>query len=105
MSQSITPESLHLENLAFAGTRGISENARPQRFVPAFCDSETGRIEIARFASGKPAPWHVIEGMPDEWAAEHNGMGEICALKSTIVAGFVRDGEFFTREQAAGLIA
>jgi hypothetical protein len=43
----------------------------------------------------------VLSCLPDEWAAERNMTGEITLLKPSIVAGFVRDGRFFTREEAA----
>jgi hypothetical protein len=101
MVRSMNNERLRRENLAFAGTRGVSEHARQARFVPAFKDLETGRVELACFAPGTPAPMHVLCCLPDEWAAERNASGEIVALKPSIIAGFVRDDRFYTREEAA----
>jgi hypothetical protein len=94
-------ERLRRDNLAFAGTRGVSEHAGKARFVPAFKDLETGRVELACFSCGSPAPMHVISCLPDEWAAERDAAGEIVRLKESVIAGFVRDGRFYTREEAA----
>ncbi|MEZ5559963.1 MAG: hypothetical protein R3E86_15630 [Pseudomonadales bacterium] len=99
----MTSERLRAENLAFAGTCGVSEHARQARFMPAFQDTETGRVEICCFASGTPAPMHLICCLPDEWAIAWNDQGEVAALKPSVVAGFVRDDRFYTREEAACL--
>jgi hypothetical protein len=101
MNRPIDKDRLHLENLAFAGTCGVSEQARSARFVPAFKDLDTGRVELACLPSGAPAPMHIISRLPDEWVATRNDAGEIIALKASIVAGFVRDDRFYTREEAA----
>ena len=101
MSRPVSAQTIYKQNLAFAGTNGVSENNRRQRFLPAFRDEETGRVELARFANGKVAPAHLIVGLPSEWATARGKDGSILAVKSSITAGFVRDAEFFTREQAA----
>jgi len=101
MSRPMNKNRLRIENLAFAGTCGVSENARKVRFLPAFKDLETGRVELACFAPGTPAPMHVLSCLPDEWAAERNAAGEIIELKASVIAGFVRDDRFYTREEAA----
>jgi len=104
MSRPLSERTLHKENLAYAGTNGVSQANRRHRFLPAFRDEETGRVELARFANGLPAPTHLIEGLPLEWASAHAEDGSISALKACITAGFVRDEEFFTREQAAAFV-
>ena len=104
MSRSINEKRLRSENLAFAGTAGVSEHARKARFLPAFQDTLTGRVEIACFTPGNPAPMHVLSCLPEEWAAERNMAGEITLLKPSVVAGFVRDGRFYTREEAAAAV-
>lgn len=98
----LTDERLRRENLAFAGTRGVSANNWAFGFVPAFRDTDTGRVEIARLANGRPAPMHIIEGLPTDWAAARVD-GRVCALKASIVAGFLRNGVFYTREEAAAI--
>jgi len=92
------------ENLAFAGTGGVSPVSRHAAFEPAFRDDATGRVELSRYASGALAPMHLMDGLPADWVVERDPDGRACALKASIVAGFVRDGEFFTREQAASAL-
>jgi hypothetical protein len=101
MSRPLNAQTLHRQNLAFAGTNGVSQNNRRQRFLPAFRDEDTGRVELARFPNGKLAPAHLIVGLPEVWATARAADGSILALKGSITAGFVRDDTFFTREEAA----
>ena len=91
---------LQEQNLAFADTHGVSLINRSHGFVPAFRDENTGRIEIARFRNGDPAPMHLISGLPQEWATDHDDSGSICRVKGSIVAGFLRANIFYTRKQA-----
>ena len=100
---ALTNEHLLRDNVAYDGTYGISRNNGSLGFVPAFRDSDTGRVEIARFSSGRPAPMHLLEGLPSEWAVGRTSDGRICAVKASIVAGFIRNGVFYTREQAAAI--
>ena len=101
MHNLLTTETLRKQNLAFVGTGGVSEENRSGGFLPAFYDRATGRAVLARFADGRPAPMHLLDGLPDEWVAERDATGRISAIKISVVAGFVRDGFFYTREQAA----
>jgi hypothetical protein len=101
MNQLTTNETLRKENLAFVGTGGVSAENRSSGFLPAFYDLETERAELSRFADGRPAPMHLLEGMPAEWVARRDSSGGIIALKVSVIAGFVRNGYFYTREQAA----
>ena len=101
MKFSLCRATLRRENRIFAGTAGVSPANRPHGFRPAFHDSHTGRTAIARFADGRPAPCHVLDGVPGEWVALRGPAGEVRRLKQTVVAGFVRAGRFYTRAQAA----
>ena len=101
MPQAMTVDTLRRENLAFVGTAGVSEENRGSGFLPAFYDVETRIAAVSRFADGRIAPMHLIEGLPAAWATERDASGRIKAVKSTVIAGFVRDGYFYTREQAA----
>ena len=93
--------TLKLENQAFRGTKGVSENNRSDGFKPAFLNQKTGRVELARFGNGTPAPVHLIDGLPEEWTATRGKDGTAVSLLSEIVAGFVREGVFYSREEAA----
>ena len=98
-----TNQQLQAENEAFAGTGGVSQNNHQARFLPAFRDSESGRVEVARLEDGQPASVHLLVGLPEEWVTGRDENGHIVAVRDTIVAGFVRDGVFYTREEAAVL--
>ena len=101
MPQQMTHETLRRENLAFVGTAGVSRENRASGFIPAFYDLETRTAAVSRFADGRVAPMHLIEGLPEAWATERDAAGRIKAVKSTVVAGFIRGSYFYTREQAA----
>jgi hypothetical protein len=101
MNNLLTNETLRRQNLAFVGTGGVSDENRSGGFRPAFYDASTGRVELARFANGLPAPMHLLDGLPDSWVALRDATGRITGLRASVIAGFVRDGFFYTREQAA----
>jgi len=97
----MTIQGIRRDNKRFSGTGGLSENNRGIGFVPAFCDAETGRTELSRLPGGVPAPIHLLGGLPAEWVVRRDASGGILAVKATVVAGFVRDGRFYSREEAA----
>jgi hypothetical protein len=101
MTQRNTAERLKLESDAYAGSGGVSQENRAMGFCPAFYDRETGVIELSRFANGTVAPVHLLEGLPDAWVVERGMDGMTLAIKQSIIAGFVRGGSFYTRQQAA----
>jgi hypothetical protein len=101
MHKLLTTETLKKQNLAFVGTGGVSEENRSSGFRPAFYDRATDRAVLARFADGRPAPMHLLDGLPGEWVVERDAAGRVRAIKDSVVAGFVRNGTFYTREQAA----
>ena len=101
MIRLCTQATLEIENLAFSGTPGVSHENRCYGFRPAFCDSITGRVEISRFRNGQPAPMHLIDGLPECWVVARDEAFKATAIKHSVVAGFVRDGCFYTRSQAA----
>lgn len=97
----LTNKALHQQNLAFQGTNGVSTNNRSQGFLPAFLDTTTDFIYLARFTDGRPAPIHLLDGLPPELTLSRDAAGKCIAVKASVIAGFVRDGLFYTREQAA----
>jgi hypothetical protein len=101
MNTLLTTDTLRKQNLAFVGTGGVSEENRSSGFRPAFFDLASGRAALARFADGRPAPMHLLDGLPEEWVVQRDAAGRVRAIKDSVIAGFVRDGRFYTREQAA----
>ncbi|MEX2489506.1 MAG: hypothetical protein WD356_08285 [Pseudomonadales bacterium] len=94
-------QRLQQENGQFCNTQGVSENNRALGFLPAFQDTVTGRIVLSTHENGTPAELHIIAWLPPEWAAQVDGRGRVLSLRPGIVAGFVRKGVFYTREEAA----
>lgn len=101
MQQLLTNSRLSRENLFFMGTGGVSLGNRCVGFLPAFFDTETGVSDLARFMDGRPAPCHLLDGVRREWVAKRDAEGRVMALKPSIVSGFLRNGSFYTRQQAA----
>lgn len=101
----LTTVSLLRENAAFRGTGGVSAGNRALGFVPAFLDMETGAVYRSRFADGSDAPIHVLDGLPDTVVVSRSASGDVSAVKSTVIAGFSRGGQFFTREQASRAVS
>lgn len=97
----LTNETLRRQTDAFKGTGGTSEESHRYGFVPAFLDTMTGRIYFARYADGRLAPVHLIDGLPRELVAERDATGRSTAIKPCVIAGFVRGYRFYTREEVA----
>ena len=105
MYRLLTEARIKDENLVFSGTPGVSHENRGKGFIPAFCDSVTGRVEISRFLNGEPAPMHIIEGLPECWIVERDEDNKATAIRHSVVAGFVREGCFYTRTQAVEAVS
>ena len=82
-----TSNTLTQENHQYAGTGGISKNNRHLGFVPAFMDANTGNIYRSKLPDGRPAPVHMLCGLPQE-------------ILNTVISGFLLKETFYTREQA-----
>ena len=104
METTLSAETLERENAAFRGTGGRSEENRDRGFVPAFTDIETETIYRSCFANGLPAPFHSIDGLPDEVVAR-TPAGRVARVKASVISGFVRDGRFYTREAAVRMVS
>lgn len=101
MKRLMTLQRLADENVAFTGTGGRSQENRGLGFEPAFYDFTRGTTYRSRFADGKAAPFHVLDGLPDEVIASRDPSGRAVAAKATLISGFVRNGLFYTRTAAA----
>ncbi len=99
MGRRISRATLVCENDQFADTRGVSQNCRQTGFVPAFQDRLTGETHTSVWADGSPASIHLLDGLPEHWVISRDLSNHVTAVRDTIVSGFLRDGEFFTREE------
>ena len=100
MAQIMTSSTLKTQNWLFAGTSGVSQRNRGLGFVPGFLDQETGSVYVSCNADGSPAPIHRMDGLPDEVVVARTPGGRVTAVKGSLIAGFIRNGHFYTREQA-----
>lgn len=100
-NNGLTQQRLEDQNTRFKGNGGVSEENRSLGFMPAFADTQNGRIYLSRFADGRLAPMHILDGLPEQVVETRDPDGRVTKVKETIIAGFVRDGHFYTREQAA----
>jgi hypothetical protein len=101
MDRPMTEQRIADENETFAGTGGRSAENRELRFEPAFYDYSRNTIYRSRFADGRDAPFHTLDGLPDEAVMKRDASGRVIAARPTIISGFVRDGFFYTRSAAA----
>jgi hypothetical protein len=101
MTHSLNEDRLQRENVAHAGTGGISRGNAALGFRPAFLDSSTQKIYPARFADGRPAPIHLLDGLPDEVVTDRLPSGRVVAAKASLISGFEHRGLFYTRHAAA----
>lgn len=97
----VTQMSLRDENVLFDRTRGVSGNNRSAGFIPAYRNMQTGEQVPSRFPDGALAPVHLLDGLPESWIAERDSDGHVVSTCPGIVSGFLRGGQFYTREEAA----
>ncbi len=100
--KALTIDALAEENARHAGTAGVSAEGCARGFRPAFLDRATQTVYASRYADGRLAPFHVLDGLPLWLVAIRCRDGRVVGLKPSVITGFVRAGRFYTREQAAG---
>jgi len=101
----MTESKLTVENSRYCGTGGVSSGNRGAGFRPAFMDAGTRAVYLSRFADGRIAPFHILDGLPDDLVLARRTGGRVAAAKPSLVSGFERAGVFYTRDEAAALIA
>lgn len=104
MDNTLTKDSLDVETAYYRGTNGLSENNRGLGFQPAFLDRATGTVYLSRFADGRLAPFHLLDGLPPELALARDEQGHVTHVKASVISGFVRDELFYTRYEAAAML-
>lgn len=97
----MTNAVLAQETESRCGSGGVSAGNRAFGFRPAFRDAQTDTVYASAFADGRPAPFHLLDGLPDEVVLGRDAGGRVTAVKGSVVAGFECDGKFYTRDEAA----
>ncbi len=98
---ALTCRLLKQQTVQYRNTGGTSAEAGSIGFAPAFLDRNTGQVYRACFANGMPAPMHLLDGLPSELVMARDPSGRVTAVNQSVIAGFIRDGRFYTRDQAS----
>jgi hypothetical protein len=101
MKYPMSEAVLKNENAIHAGGGGRSQDNSGLGFRPAFLDFETQKIYPSRFCDGRLAPFHLLDGLPDEVVIDRAPSGRVVAAKASLISGFMRNGFFYTRSAAA----
>jgi hypothetical protein len=105
MNGPLTKHRLCRQNDEFRGTGGVSSGNCSLGFTPAFLDSETGRIYRSCYGDGRPAPIHLLDGLPNVLRVRPDGRRPATAVKGSVIPGFACNGRFYTRAEAARVVA
>ena len=97
---SLNRRKLADQTLRYMGTGGISRENRHAGFRPAYRDRRSGQVYLSCYADGRPAPVHVLDGLPEALVVQRSAAGHVMAVVQWVEAGFVRAGRFYTREEA-----
>jgi hypothetical protein len=93
-----------LEAADYRATGDVSGIDRSLSFQPAYIDRETCTVHLSRFLDGGLAPCHLLNGLPAELVLARNERGHVIRVKDSVVSGFVHDGHFYTRDEAAAML-
>ena len=67
-------------------------------------DADIGIVYPSCFSDGRRAPFHLLDGLPDEVVLARNPNGRVESVKPSVVSGFVLERRFFTRDEAASWV-
>lgn len=68
-------------------------------FLPAFRDLADGETHLCTNADGSLSNVHLFDHLPAHWVEERDDLGRAVTLKQGIIAGFFREGRFYTPTQ------
>ncbi len=74
-------------------------------FLPAFQDPLTGETHLSVYPDGQIAVVHLLDNIPAHWVEERDDRGRPISLKDGIIAGFIRNDQFFTHHELANTIS
>ena len=85
------------------GILPVVDNPQLPRFVAV--DTRTGKVYPCTFADGRPAAFHVLDGLPDELVVARDRYGRPSQVVGAVISGFMLDSRFYTREQGAAEVS
>jgi len=65
-------------------------------FMPAFKNLHDEQVRLSQDHHGELSLMHLFDGLPESWIKEKDEKGAALTLKSEIIAGFLRNAEFYT---------
>jgi len=96
--QVLTSRALRQQSRVYQGSGGSSSGSQAAGFLPAFLDQATGHTYASTFADGSAAPMHLLDGLPECLTVRRSHTGKVTAVHGCVVPGFLRGGEFFSRQ-------
>jgi hypothetical protein len=94
MHMSQTPQARPAD--VYNHSRGAVFSDASFGFMPAFMDIHNLEVHLSAYKDGNPAVVHILEGLPASWVSEWGHDGQAVALKTGVIAGFMRNGRFYT---------
>lgn len=101
MNKALTKSDFTIIRQQYNGTQADSKTNRVHGYIPAFKDIETSAVYLSRYSDGSIANLHLLDGLPDEVIVSRDKEHNIVAVKPSIISGFIKDGQFYTREQCS----
>jgi len=101
MTKVFTKEELEQQHTALHVTGALSDENREHGFLPVFLDTERGEVHPSCYANGQPATIHILDGLPKHLVLSDDASAVVKKVKASVIAGFLRDNIFYTREEAA----
>jgi len=65
-------------------------------FMPAFKNIKNQQVHLSTDFGGQLSVMHILDGLPESWIDEKDEKGRALTLKSEIIAGFMRNADFYT---------
>ncbi len=104
MNKAFTKRELTFQNVVLLGTGGLSAENRRSGFVPVFLDTERAEVHPSCYANGQIASIHILDGLPEHLILANEESGAVSQVKRSVIPGFLRKGQFYTREEAADVV-
>jgi hypothetical protein len=81
---------------------GLSSESQAHKFRPAFFDTQTNLVCLSRHADGRPAPVHLLDGLPRQWVLARNPSGDGAACRLGCGKNGIRNCYPIMREPKGG---
>jgi hypothetical protein len=86
----VTSSSFKVESNRYRRTYVATQNNWCHGFQSAFIDRETNRVYLLRFADGRLAPFHLLDGLPSDLVMARNGQRHVPGASPDAVLQAIR---------------